>query len=94
MYVRNEPIFHIQSSGVKLIYNILHNIEKTMKTVSSIPVLRYLNLCTLIMLQRTVAHIGLLSIDMRERGERERERRGGREREKAMKTIYKGRELT
>ena len=30
---RNEPIFHIQSSGVKLIYNILHNIEKTMKTV-------------------------------------------------------------
>ena len=27
MYVCNEPIFHIQSSGVKLIYNILHNIE-------------------------------------------------------------------
>ena len=41
MFVRNEPIFHIKSSGVKLIYNILHNIEKTMKTVSSIPVLRY-----------------------------------------------------
>ena len=37
VYVRNESIFHIQSSGVKLIYNILHNMhnmhEKNMKTV-------------------------------------------------------------